>query len=394
MATFTLELRKSRVNKRGECPIVLRITSNGKVTRKNTGITVVEKYWDADKEKVKSSHPNAIEFNLTLSDLINKTAAVHAEIMRDTVSVSGAEIISTIFEVTDFKEVIKGRVKALNKDETYNTYKGFNTFQNIFEDFAPGKVTIDQITPRFVNKFKKAQIDKGHSHNTIVGRMSIFRDIWNGMNSKLPSPFDDKTVVVGSFKPSQDEILTIEEIKKIWNYSPKTEYERLAQDTFSFSYYAAGMRSSDVLMLQWPSISEDIIRYFPSKVEKTTRVCLEIPLNEYTQEILSRYNTDTPTIFNKLDLKKHKGRELKKKIAVLQVMINDCLKDIARRTGIIKDVKFKMARTTFSRHANIKSNRNIYGIKEAMGHSKMSTTEIYLGNDPAAIAELLNKVYE
>lgn len=394
MATFTFELRKNRINKRGECPVVLRITSNGKVTRKNTGITVQEKYWDASKEKVRSSHPNALEFNITLSDLITKTAGVHAEKMRETVNVSGAEIISILFSTTDFKEAIKYRVEALNKPDTYNTYKRFNTFKNIFDEFAPGMVNIDQITPRFVNKFKQSQIDKGYSHNTVVGRMSTFRDIWNSMNSRLPSPFLDKTVTVGSFRPSNDEILTIEEIKKIWNYYPRTAYEKLAKDTFTFSYYAAGMRSSDVLMLKWPNIEGDIIRYFPSKIEKTIRKLLEIPLNDYTQEILSRYQEGTPTVFNKLDLDKDKGIELKKKIAVIQSTINDCLNDIARRTGIQKDLKFKMARTTFSRHANIKSNRNVYGIKEAMGHSKMSTTEIYLGNDPLAIKELLKTVYE
>jgi len=76
----------------------------------------------------------------------------------------------------------------------------------------------------------------------------------------------------------------------------------IAKDAFLFSFYAAGMRSSDVLQLRWSDIKEDRIIYSQQKKADSDGAELSIPLNQFTRDILERYDRSTPTVFNVLDL--------------------------------------------------------------------------------------------
>lgn len=391
MASFELEL-KDQPNKRGECPIVLRVISNRVIKRKTTGIRVEKKYWDKDKSKIKSSHVNSVEYNSILSDILNKAAVSHAVKMKSNINVSGAEIIKDIFQTHDFKQLIQNKIDLLNNPETFRTRKKYITLKNLIDSFHPTQLDIESIDADFVNGFKKWLISEGKTHNTVVNRVGSLRSVFNDAGLKLPSPFNEKNVTVGSFRASEDEPLTPEEIKLLWDYTSKIKTECEARDMFLFSFYTAGMRANDVLLLYWSEISAKEITYRPDKVRKTTAIKLTIPLNKYSKEILSRYEKGTPTVFNKI--KNLEGIACLKEIESRLSIINASLKIIALKLGIQKILKFKLARTTFAAIANKNSGRNVYGIKQAMGHSKISTTEIYLGNDTSAIGELLKKVYK
>ena len=391
MASFELEL-KDQPNKRGECPVVLRVISNRVIKRKTTGIRVEKKYWDKDKSKIKSSHVNSVEYNSILSDILNKAASSHAVKMKTNMNVSGAEIIKDIFQTHDFKQIIQNKIDSLNSPETFRTQKKYITLKNLVNSFHPSPLDIESIDADFVNGFKKWLIAEGKSHNTVVNRVGSLRSVFNDSGLKLPSPFDEKAVTVGSWKASGDEPLSPDEIKVLWNYKSNIRTECDARDLFLFSFYTAGMRSNDVLLLDWNEVTDTEIIYRPDKVRKTTAIKLTIPLNKYSREILSRYQKGTPTVFNKI--KALNGIACLKEVESRQSIINGSLKIIALKTGIGKNLKFKLARTTFAAIANKNSGRNIYGIKQAMGHSKISTTEIYLGNDTSAIGELLKKVYK
>lgn len=60
-------IEKSKTNKAGEAPLILRITHHGKRVNTSTGIKLAPKLWDAKKQRVRGSsdHSNA------LNELIN-----------------------------------------------------------------------------------------------------------------------------------------------------------------------------------------------------------------------------------------------------------------------------------------------------------------------------------
>ncbi|MGB0521466.1 MAG: phage integrase SAM-like domain-containing protein [Flammeovirgaceae bacterium] len=62
--TFKLFQRKDQQNKFNESPVYVRITINRKLRYVSTGVFLLPKYWDAEKETVKLSTPNYEEYDL------------------------------------------------------------------------------------------------------------------------------------------------------------------------------------------------------------------------------------------------------------------------------------------------------------------------------------------
>ncbi|MEM9836569.1 MAG: Arm DNA-binding domain-containing protein, partial [Bacteroidota bacterium] len=62
MGSIKAVIRK-RKNKQGLHPIIIRINHNRRSSILTTGQCVDEKYWDATKQRVKRSHPNAAWLN-------------------------------------------------------------------------------------------------------------------------------------------------------------------------------------------------------------------------------------------------------------------------------------------------------------------------------------------
>lgn len=58
-------LMKNRPNRRGECPILLVVRFNGRADRA-TGVSVKPSQWDAVRERVRASHPDAAKLNALL----------------------------------------------------------------------------------------------------------------------------------------------------------------------------------------------------------------------------------------------------------------------------------------------------------------------------------------
>ena len=59
----------------------------------------------------------------------------------------------------------------------------------------------------------------------------------------------------------------------------------------------------------------------------------------------------------------------------------------------MKEINFKLARTTFSRLANEMSGRNVYGTGRPWGIARSAQQRFNLGNDSRAMDELLQVVY-
>lgn len=390
MATYSFVLSDHK-KKNGKQSIRLRVTSKD-VQYHKTGFEVIEKDWDAKKERVKSSHPNSTGINEALTIQLNKAEKAFADYGKEGVVPNAAQIINRAFSSHDFFKILQEYIDQFTErqDATRDSYI---TLKNILTEWY-GRLDIEDITVEFLKGFKRKLIADEKKHNTYTKRLSNLRTVFNQAPFKpVENPFDKFNV--GTYEKSGSEPLTVEDIHLLWNYKPTSKSERLARDTFLFSYYAAGMRSSDVLLLEWDEIGPRHIVYSQAKKEHLGGAKLRIPTNSYLDAILKGYDRNTETVFNAVPaLRKDNYPIVKKEIESRQATINRYLKLIAQKVGITKHIMFKLARTTFADIANKKSQRDVYGIQQALGHTKISTTEIYLGNDQTAIDELLKKVYK
>lgn len=388
MATVEVELRNYK-RKNGQQPLVLRVTAGSAISRRNTGLYILEKEWDSAKRRVNRKHPQFAVLNDALDRLCKDAEGAKAEAIKERVPVRPSAVINDVFGTRDFYVAAEAKKKTFTDRGKYNSEKNYTSMISLLRNYSP-TLSIEDITPKFLEGYRAHLQKLEKAPNTITYHLGKIKAVLNTVDLKGESPF--KKFKVGTYTRSLEQILTMEDINKIRNYIPKGKWQQAAKDTFLFSFYAAGMSSSDVLQLKWSQINKGRIKFGRNKVKDSTGIQLNLPINKVLQSILDRQNQEGETVFGLATMfgqERAACREREK----IQALINRALKAISLNAGVGKSITFKMARTAFAQIANEVSCRNVYGIQQAMGHTKIATTEIYLGSDSRAVDELLQVVY-
>ena len=357
MATVEIELRKYKKYKtklvNGEkvrtelkdalMPLVLRVTAGKDVSRKNTGLYIKEAEWDSNKRRVNRRHPEWARINDALDRLVKEAEGVKADIIAEGYAVRADEVTTGVFATHNFYHLAEQRKNKFAKAGKYGSEKNYDSMMSVMRGFAP-TLSLEQITPKFLEAFRdhlrdehpvisktgKKRIVKASEPNTVIYILSKVKAVIANCGLKVKNPFD--TVVLGSYKSSQEIILSSEDIQKIRNYIPAGYWQRIAKDTFLFSFYSAGMSSKDVLQLKWDQVQDGRINFGRQKVKDSSGVQLSLPLNPVLEEIISRQDNAKETVFG-LVKNFGEGRVASKEREVIQASINRALKLIALIQG-------------------------------------------------------------
>ena len=158
----------------------------------------------------------------------------------------------------------------------------------------------------------------------------------------------------------------------------KPDYTELSRDIFLFSYFSAGINFKDIATLRYSDLIDGRIYYRRHKTGKEMN-CRLMP---QAQEIIDKYSRDDATeddyIFPILDCKKHKSeQQIFNRLHKVLVRINRELKEWSKRLGLRTSLTTYVARHTYATVLK-RSGVNIAIISESLGHSDLSTTQIYL----------------
>jgi site-specific recombinase XerD len=153
---------------------------------------------------------------------------------------------------------------------------------------------------------------------------------------------------------------------------------QFSRDIFIFSYLCAGINFTDIANLKHSNITDNRLQYTRQKTSKK----INISLSEKALEILNRYTNIDETdnyLFPILDTKTHiTATQKQNRIHKVLGHINKHLKTIAD-TAKLKNVNLTtyVARHSFATTLK-KSGVHVEMISEALGHSDIATTQIYL----------------
>jgi len=278
--------------------------------------------------------------------------------------------------------------------------KKHKTLQQRLSDFRNNQeLNFEEIDISFLEEFQKYLRKLGNNQTTISKylkalRSTFYKAIDSGKYTSKANPFSSFKIKVG--QPNKDR-LNLEEIIKI-------EKLELTQGTlishvrnvFLFSFYNAGIRISDLLMLKWQNIQNGRLVY---KMYKTNRTH-SLLLKEKPLAILDHYRPDDtkkedyifPFFKNNIDYSD--PLFLHNQIGAKTALINKYLKEIAKKAEIDKNITTHTARHSFADIAR-KKEKNLYNLSKALGHSSIKVTEAYLASfDEAAVDETLNNVFD
>ncbi|WP_167612324.1 site-specific integrase [Maribellus sediminis] len=388
-ATITVICYKSKVLSNGESPLMLRVTKNRKRSMKSLGVSLNPDYWNFDKNEPKPECPNKSE----LEQLILKTKIEYQQKLLSA-KINGENFTSETL-VKESARKIKAQTVELFYTELIaklkengnvgNSYAYLNSY-NSLKNFNKGKkltFTFDMIDIQFLNKYEAWLRNNGNkeitvSYNFRTLRAAFNKAIENKIVDKNKNPFSDFKVSKFSTK-TMKRALNKADILKILSYNTndKTYYRKFAHDIFCFSYLCGGISFVDIANLKPDNIINERLTYHRQK----TSTLINLPLTDTANNYINKYEDqckDSLYLFPILDSNIH-VTPVQKRDRVKKVLkhINRELKAIGNELKLKTELTSYVARHSFATVLK-NSGVNIALISEALGHSELSTTQIYL----------------
>jgi len=388
-ASISVVCYKSKTLSNGENPLMLQISKNGKRKYQSLGVSINPIYWDFIKNKPKPICPNGELIQKLILDKIsefnNQILELNA-IQKDytpTTLLSKKRQTTNIKTVGEFYKDLIAQFEAENKRGNRLIYKGS---LNSIKEFSKGRLNFlfSDIDVEWLNKYEKWLRSKGNKETTISLLFRTLRSAYNKAieaksTNKSNYPFNDFKISKFDITTQKRAITKTDMLKVIEiNLTNESSYMQFSRDIFVFSYLCGGINFTDIANLQHDNLIDNRLQYIRQKTGKK----INILLTTQAVSIVEHYRANRKTenyLFPILDNKTHKTATQKQnRIHKVLGKVDKQLKEIATKVGLIGvNLTTYVARHSF---ATILKNSgvNIALISEALGHSDLATTQIYL----------------
>jgi site-specific recombinase XerD len=376
---FSFYLRMDKQNANGESLIYAKIRLNSQKAEISTKRYIEPIHWDTKKYEAKKTHHSYKKLNEHLLVVKNKLYYCYTELLQLNKTISAQRIkdlylgnvsktISTIVQVSTLH--INEMEQFLGKSTFYGNYKNYKTTHKYILEFIPNvynkkDLPLDEINYSFIKKFEYyLQTEKTCTQNGTMKQMQRLKKVlnWAIKNEYLTeNPFKNYTI---SFKKYDRGYLTLEEITKIEKLTDLTKKLKYTKDFFVFQLYT-GLAYSDMLDLKTDDIVKGIdSEYWIIKNRVKTDTKITVPLLPLTLDIIFRYadlSISEKTVFPSISNQK----------------INKNLKELGALAKIKQPLSTHLARHSAATTIWLQNGISIEVVSKMLGHTKISTTQVY-----------------
>lgn len=254
-------------------------------------------------------------------------------------------------------------------DNTINSYK---EDIKLFLLSNPDINSLENITEAHLENFLIIEDQKGLSSNTLLRRISsilgfyqflIDEGIYKGEIPKIDKPRKEKRL------PNS---LTSEEIDSLF-LAPNLLTDKGIRDRAILEMlYATGLRVSELLNLKMKDI--DFLSRFLKVHGKGNKERI-VPYSEFSGAYLDKYLSGPRKRFVKLTASNYLFLNKKGK-PLTRIYLFKALKEYAKIAHIDRPVSPHLLRHSFATHL-LENGASLRSVQELLGHSKISTTQIY-----------------
>ena len=386
-----------------------------------TEVWVEEKYWDSKKRQVSASHPFSTKLNRQLENQrreIDERIYDHSQRHRLTLDAlralaQGRTVPKGTKSTDDFieyairvneEEYKLGKIGVSVRD---NALCSFNIFRQFLRQYhGEDSLYIKELNADLVREYIFWRQGRGNINATInktltpiikaARRAESERLIGVGVAEQLGRMYLPIKVEQGEEESTEVHYLTEAQLRDFASLYNTVKYPRTKDyiDMFLFSFYACGLRISDIITLEWKSVNFENreIRKILYKGDKLHT----IPLNDGAISILKKWQGrydrfvfgllhDT---FNLTDKEELKRMRLNKNRA-----IKTSLKTLGDKINLPFNLGMHVARHSFAVLA-LNKGIDVHKISRLMGHSSIMVTEkVYAQFLPSTLEdEVMNKL--
>jgi site-specific recombinase XerD len=373
-------VRRTKLKKSGDTPIMLRITIEGQLVEMQLKRDVNPNLWNQTKERCTGKDTTSLEINRYLQSVKLRLFEIHRKMEEEGKLINPMEIKRKFLGLDEehkmffqvFQEHNDKCRELIGKDYAKVTISRFDTCLKYFKEMVLAQYRVKNIPLRDVNHaliqdyIHFLKVEKNLSENTLIRYMKVIKKI---TNMALANEWMTKNPFVNIKFHEQEvhkEFLTKEELETLRIKEFDIPRLDLVRDVFLFQCWT-GLAFVDVSELTEEHIVPDNEgNLWIRKARQKTKIMCNIPLLDIPLQILEKY-------------KEHPLCQ--KKGSLLPVMsnqkVNSYLKEIADFCGIKKQISSHTGRHTFCSVVALANNVSLENIAKMVGHTNTRMTQRY-----------------
>ena len=379
-------INRNKVKADNTTAVLCRISIDGKQTVISTGIYCNPEDWNARKGQIRDERSNnkltafRNRIEQSYETILKEQGVISAELLKNTIV--GINTVPSFLLQAGQAERERLRIRSLEINST-STYRGSKTTQANLLDFirSRGKddIAFTDITGEFGESFKLfLKRDLGYNPSHVNHCLCwLNRLIYIAVDQEILRANPIEEVAYEKKNPPKLRHISRSQLKQLMETPMPNELQELARRTFIFSSFC-GLAYVDVHRLYPRNIGKtaDGRRYIRTNRAKTG-VESFIPLHPVAEQILLLYNTndDTKPIF-----------PLPKRDIIWFEM-----NGIGVALGFIENLSYHMSRHNFGTLL-LSAGICIESIAKMMGHSNISSTQIYAKVTDDKISEDMDRL--
>ena len=386
-ATISVVCYKSKTLSNGEYPLMLRICKDGKKKYQSLGISVLPRYWDFTRNKPKPNCPNKEYIQKIILDKQTELQQRMLEFNSEQKEYTTTTLLNDEnkrFELKTVCQFYQEQIEQCKSNDKCGNRLIYKGSYNSLKVFTKNQLDIpfSTIDVSWLNKYEKWLRSKGNKETTMSLMFRTLRSAYNKAIKakcarKSDYPFDEYKINKFDTKTQKRAIAKTEVLKftKEVDNIGKRQYVQLSKDIFIFSYLCGGINFTDIANLTKTNITNGRIHYIRQKTGKL----IKLGISEEAMQIIKKYESESKGyLFPILNANIHKT-PLQKQNRIHKMLgkINKNLKLIAAQLNVDANMTTYVARHSFASVLK-KSGVSIALISEALGHSDLSTTQVYL----------------
>ena len=362
--------------------IYVRITVNQRRSTISLKRKIPLKCWDSAKKRARGTSAETKQLNHYLDKVQARLFQCYQDLL-----FKGKKITAQLIKATylgedenskSLQDLIDYHSRKIEHTLASGTIKNFKITEGyIFKFLKKEKKTTDvyikELNYKFLCDFQdflSSYYPKGHpkamGHNTIMKHIQRLRKM---VTLAFNMEWIDKDPFrrwKNTFEKKDREFLSVGELSNLETYEFPVERLNRVRDLFVFSCYT-GISYVDIKKLTANNISMGIDgdKWIISKRQKTNTP-IKVPLLDPVLELIKKYEDHPMTLVSGTLLPKITNEKL-----------NVYLKEVAILCGIKKNLTFHMARHTFATTVTLGNGVPIETVSKLLGHTKISTTQIY-----------------
>jgi site-specific recombinase XerD len=373
-------IRKTKLKKSGDTPIMLRITIEGQLVEMQLKRDVKPNIWNQNKERCTGKDHASLEINRYLESVKLRLFEIHRKMEEEGKLINPMEIKRKFLGLDEehkmffqvFQEHNDKCRELIGKDYAKVTVSRFDTCLKYFREMSLNQYQRKDIPLRELSNgmildyihFLKSE--KGLQENTVIRYMKTVKKVLNiavNYDWIQKNPFGN---IRFHEKEVNKEFLTKEELETLRNKTFEIPRLELVRDVFLVQCWT-GLAFIDVSELKEEHLVPDNEgNLWIRKERHKTGIMCNVPLLDVPMEIIEKY----------------KGHPLCQKRGILLPVLsnqkmNSYLKEIADICGIKKNLSTHTGRHTFCSVVTLANGVSLENIAKMVGHTNTRMTVRY-----------------